>query len=311
MTILTEVPANIKRGDSFHELYPALLEYVLEEGALVAPRGESTLEISPFMFILENPEDSIRLQKCRRINYAYAIIEKLSLVYGVADPTTFCFYIKSLENLVEDGDFGGAYGPRVTDQIPFIYNLLREDPDSRRAVITIYSGHQDHREILDIPCTIGLQFLLRNDRLDLIAYMRSSDVYLGLPYDIQQFTFLQRLLANWLNIELGTYTHIAGSGHIYKRDVALSNKVIQDRTNLNRHSEPLLDLDYDVTKEHVSTFFNIERMLRERTIDRPDMAPDYGSLGYYLRCCLDKTSRYIQRKAENQSQLELDFVTQG
>ena len=45
------------------------------------------------------PRDCIAIQRCRRINYAYAAIEKLSLVYGTADPETFCFYIPTLRQL--------------------------------------------------------------------------------------------------------------------------------------------------------------------------------------------------------------------
>ena len=128
---------------SFHELYPKLLDLVLDSGQLVAPRGQPTYEIAPLTFLLEDPTDSITLQRARRINYAYAIVEKLSLVYGAAEPDAFCFYIPSLRRLLDDdGVFGGAYGPRVTGQLDYVYHVLRDDPDSRRAVITVFTTGQ-------------------------------------------------------------------------------------------------------------------------------------------------------------------------
>ena len=144
MRAATRDPVIVESGGAFHEVYPRLLEAILSSGRQVAPRGQATYEVSPMVFTLENPRDSIRLQKARRINYAYAIIEKLSLLHGVADPETFCFYIPALRKLLnEDGVFGGAYGPRVTEQLDFVYDLLVEDPETRRAVITVYSARED------------------------------------------------------------------------------------------------------------------------------------------------------------------------
>ena len=52
------------------------------------------------------------------------------------------------------------------------------------------------------------------------TYMRSNDLWMGFPYDVFQFTCLQTLLAMELDVELGTYTHVAGSLHLYERDYA-------------------------------------------------------------------------------------------
>ena len=223
-TLLNELPGlTVERGASMTELYPRLLKKVLEEGEEVSPRGKATLEITPFMFVLEDPTQSLVLLKSRKLNRAFAIIEKLALVAGIDDPEMFCFYIDGLKEFInpETGRFDGCYGPRVAAQLPYVYQLLREDPDSRRAVISIY-GPQDQHVSLDVPCTLSLQFLLRKGRLSLITNMRSSDVYLGLPYDVNQFCFLQQVMASWLGVELGEYLHFTGSGHLYESDRAES-----------------------------------------------------------------------------------------
>ena len=64
-----------------------------------------------------------------------------------------------------------------------------------------------------------MQFILRNGKLDLIVTMRSNDIWLGLPYDLFNFTCMQIQMAMELGVEVGVYYHNAGSLHMYKRDV--------------------------------------------------------------------------------------------
>ena len=208
---MSQIPM-FESARSLHELYPRLLGNILDTGAAVSPRGQATYELSPMAFVLEDPTDCVRLPKARRVNQAYSIVEKLSLVHGVADPETFCFYIPSLRRLLDsEGVFGGAYGPRVARQLDYVYGVLREDPHSRRAVMTVFSSAVDHQPSNDVPCTLSLQFMMRDGLLSLFVSMRSSDVYLGLPYDVQQFTFLQQLMAHWLRVDVGSYVHFAAS----------------------------------------------------------------------------------------------------
>ena len=76
----------------------------------------------------------------------------------------------------------------------------------------------------DLPCTISLQYLIREGALHCIVYMRSNDLWLGFPYDVFCFTAFQTKLAMELGVKLGTYTHIAGSLHLYERNL------VQDET---------------------------------------------------------------------------------
>ena len=56
------------------------------------------------------------------------------------------------------------------------------------------------------------------------TYMRSNDIWMGFPYDVFQFTAMQILLSMQLGVELGTYTHISGSLHLYERDLVVAKK---------------------------------------------------------------------------------------
>ena len=75
------------------------------------------------------------------------------------------------------------------------------------------------KESKDINCTVCLQFFIRNNKLHMTTYMRSNDLWMGFPYDVFQFTNMQVLMSMELGVELGTYTHISGSLHLYKRNL--------------------------------------------------------------------------------------------
>ena len=125
----------------------------------------------------------------------------------------------------KDGTVNSNYGYCIHDkfdfdQWEFVKDILTKDPTSRQAVIHI----KEPRDVRvnptkDLNCTIALQFLIRNGDLHLITTMRSNDVWLGLPYDVFNFTCMQIRMAMELGIGIGHYYHNAGSLHLYKKDL--------------------------------------------------------------------------------------------
>lgn len=119
--------------------------------------------------------------------------------------------------------FYGAYGPRFVEQLPRVVRCLGEDPDTRQAWLTLWRPNPPPTR--DVPCTIGLGWTVRNGRLDGHAYMRSSDVWLGLPYDVFTFSVLTYRVGQELAqlyhafYDLGTLYVTAASSHLYERDV--------------------------------------------------------------------------------------------
>ncbi|MEV0151994.1 MULTISPECIES: thymidylate synthase [unclassified Nonomuraea] len=96
-----------------------------------------------------------------------------------------------------------------------VLDLLEKDPDSKRAVLSIYSGDElavDDNP--DVSCTIAAQLLLRDGHLHMSCYMRGNDAFMGLPSDLFSFTVLQELAAHELGARLGSYTHHVGSMHV-------------------------------------------------------------------------------------------------
>jgi len=89
-------------------------------------------------------------------------------------------------------------------------------------------------------CTLTLQFMLREDRLHVIACMRSSDVWLGLPYDAFNFSMLGNILASQLGVALGTVTFHLGSSHLYETNLDAAKKVLESGEELMDVSSPAL-----------------------------------------------------------------------
>ncbi len=138
------------------------------------------------------------------------------------------------KRLTDDGKTSNsAYGYIMKskhgfDQITTIIKLLEEDPESRRAVININTPNPNVITTKDEPCTIALQFMIRNGKLNCTAMMRSNDIWFGFPYDVAFFTELQKFIADKLNVGYGTYTHFVTSLHLYERNYKDVEKIIDD-----------------------------------------------------------------------------------
>jgi thymidylate synthase len=208
-------PTTITGGSATNVWLHSLLALV-DRGERVSPRGMGTLELRPAVLVLENPRDRWVSIPERKLSKRLGYLEALMLLAGVSYPELLVKAAPHYASFVnaETGRLDGAYGPRVGPQLPYIRDLLRRDPDTRQAVVTVF-GPIDHRESKDVPCTVSLHFMVRNGTLELVVYMRSNDVWLGWPYDVVMFTVLQEAMATDLGLEPGQYTHVDGSLHLY------------------------------------------------------------------------------------------------
>jgi thymidylate synthase len=200
--------------------YLDIIKHVAKRGTPVAPRGQKTTEVLDAVIILEDPADALPVGIGRQLNLAIAAAEAIQLVAGVSLPSMLFKIQPAFRKYAEDdGHFHAPYGRRIGHQVTTCVNKLRADKDTRQAIITLWNPLLDwttHKR--DYPCTVMLQFLIRNDKLILHTTMRSNDVWLGVAYDLFQFTQLQLTVARVLGIEVGPYHHHAVSLHIYDRD---------------------------------------------------------------------------------------------
>ena len=117
----------------------------------------------------------------------------------------------------ENGKVNSNYGYQWerNAQIDMVYEMLKQKPNTRQACISIYDGKEISDYAFDTPCTYAIQFTIVNDRLDMCVTMRSNDLWYGFCNDQYQFSKLQEMISNRLNIETVTYYHFAHNMHLY------------------------------------------------------------------------------------------------
>lgn len=146
-------------------------------------------------------------------------------------------YAKFWDRCSDDGvTLNSAYGSRIFGSTGFpgdlqsqwarVEHALRQDLETRRAVLHFADPRVSLTGSRDVPCTTSLQFVVRGGQLHAIATMRSNDVYLGLAYDAPFFVTLAHLMAQQIGVEVGEYHHQAGSLHYYLRDEARVDAVL-------------------------------------------------------------------------------------
>jgi thymidylate synthase len=190
-----------------------LLGTLLGDGKEYQPRGLRTKEILNVTLEIEDGLNNILVSKTRDLNYRFMIAEWLWIQAGLNDVESLAIYNSVMRKFSDDDQIlSGAYGPRLMPQLPYILETLRK-PDSRQAVATIWTPNPSDSK--DIPCTISLQWMVRGGKLHCTANMRSSDVWLGLPYDFFTFSQLTNLISSRLGIEVGSVTMNLASSHIY------------------------------------------------------------------------------------------------
>lgn len=202
-----------------------------------SPRGLKIKEKLGVQFRIKNPRDRLPYVKARNFSLSYFVAESIWYMSGNDSTDWISRYAPFWKNISDDGKTANsAYGarifkfhPRIADgeivQWRYVKEELARDPDSRRAVIHIRTPDDSLYAVKDVPCTLSLQFFIRDSKLHLHVTMRSSDIILGLPYDVPAFTLMQEVLANELGIDLGEYVHTSNSLHCYERDFEVLKEI--------------------------------------------------------------------------------------
>ncbi len=177
-------------------------------------------------FYILNPEDNHITNKQRKWNLKYAeaewqwylsgdpSIKKLGELYGKVPPIW--------ERMADtSGNVMSNYGWQWQrdNQLENVIGLLKETPETRQAVISIYDGKEMHRYSNDTPCTYAIQFTILDSKLCMSVYMRSNDIWYGFCNDQYQFSSLQKMIAKRLNLDIGWYYHHAHNMHLYNNKI--------------------------------------------------------------------------------------------
>jgi len=252
---------------TYHDItsaYPEIIKDVLTNGSHCAPRGKPIREMLAYQFKLEDYSQPTPLQKSRKLPTRFALLEGLLNICGKV-PTDIILHVnKNMKDFLNPitNTWDGAYPVRIGASLFQIRDQLEKDPDTRQAVIPIYSvSDAINTNSLDRPCTLNLQFLIRDGRLNMISTMRSNDILWGLPNDVSQFGILGKALASDLKIPTGWYIHQAGSMHSYNEREDQLRAVLDAQKNGTEEYSDLIHPEWNgmslnEARDHLKEMFN-------------------------------------------------------
>jgi len=213
------------------------LSNIINHGEEVGSRlGDKTKEVLHRSFTIEHPERNLILTPHRANNPFAMWAETLWVLAGRNDLAFLSQYLPRATEFSDDGGltWRAGYGPRLRswngiDQLQEIVKILQADPNSRRAVISIYDPDRDFIKSLDIPCNDLLQFLIRDNKLHMSIYIRSNDIMWGWSaINSYEWSILQQVLASILKVGVGQVSYFIGSLHVYDRHYGRARKILDN-----------------------------------------------------------------------------------
>ena len=224
--------------------YLELLDRILTEGVKKEDRtGTGTVSIFGNQMRF-NLEEGFPLLTTKKLHIKSIIYELLWFLRG----DTNIKYLKEHgvsiwdEWADENGELGPVYGHqwrswpdengRTIDQIENVVNQIKNNPDSRRMIVSAWNVAEVERMALP-PCHTMFQFYVANGRLSLQLYQRSADTFLGVPFNIASYALLLQMMAQVTGLKAGDFIHTTGDTHLYL------NHIEQARLQLTRTPRPL------------------------------------------------------------------------
>ena len=250
-----------------------LLREVVEGGSRVDRKDEkrNNMELVSHKFAIADPRDRLICSTSRPINIFQCVGHFLWITQSNFQVDAISYYQPIARKFSSDDiRLIGAYGPRLfgighMNQIKYILDTLDEDPGKRKAVASIYLPHFDQHGLPkeEVPCTLNLQYLVRDDNLLGLTYMRSQDAFKVLPYDVFIFTMLQEYVQNNLvlkhGLKLGSYHHYSGSFHVYDEDLGRISNVLDECDSGNLSMPPMPPNDPEIQLGKMNEFETIVR----------------------------------------------------
>ena len=160
----------------------------------------------------------------------------------------------------ENGDLGPVYGAqwrswptpdgRHVDQISKVLEQLRNDPDSRRIIVSAWNVSELERMAL-APCHCLFQFYVADGRLSCQLYQRSADIFLGVPFNIASYALLTHMLAQQADLQVGDFVWTGGDCHLYLNHLEQADEQLKreplplPRLAIHRRPPSLFDYRYE------------------------------------------------------------------
>jgi thymidylate synthase len=208
-----------------NEALPLALLHLRERGVPRVSRGMKVIEYpEPVATVYYCPQECVLFDAERDANPFFHFFEALWILNGGQDVATPARYLPRIAEYSDNGTtFHGAYGYRLRsafgmDQLDRVVDLLKIQPDTRRAVISIYDPRLDlGTDSKDIPCNDMVMFKIRDGKLHMTVCNRSNDAIWGAyGANAVQFSFLLQYVAMRVGVAVGRYTQVSDSLHVYE-----------------------------------------------------------------------------------------------
>ena len=242
--------------------YLDLLQRIVNEGTRKEDRtGTGTLSVFGHQMRF-NLEEGFPLLTTKKLHLKSIIYELLWFLKG----DTNVKYLQ--ENGVriwnewadENGELGPVYGHQWRswpdyngghiDQIQDIVNALKNNPDSRRMIVSAWNVAEVGQMALP-PCHCLFQFYVANGKLSLQLYQRSADTFLGVPFNIASYALLTMMMAQVSGLKSGDFIHTTGDTHLYLNHLEQAKEQLKrtprtlPRMVINPNVTSIFDFKYD------------------------------------------------------------------
>jgi thymidylate synthase len=231
----------IKGGDVDEVLYETAV--LLSNAPTYSPRGQKTKELIKPQLIIENPEYSVISNPGRKLSQKYLKAEMDWYLSGEKSVDRIREHSSMWDKIKDvNGEVNSNYGEIVFhqqmpnyngSQFDWVVESLKQDKDSRQALINFNQPKHKDTETKDFVCTLGAQYMIRDNKLEAFTDMRSNDLIYGFSFDFPFFSYVQQkvleeLKETYPDLEMGSNTHTATSLHVYERHFPMIDKIIAE-----------------------------------------------------------------------------------
>lgn len=239
--------------------YLDLMQYVLDHGVQKHDRtGTGTISVFGYQ-MRYNLQDGFPMVTTKKLHLKSIIHE---LIWFLSGDTNIKYLkdngVKIWDEWADaDGNLGPVYGfqwrswPKPNgekiDQITQIINTIKNNPDSRRIIVSAWNVAEIENMALP-PCHAFFQFYVADGKLSCQLYQRSADIFLGVPFNIASYALLTMMVAQVCDLAYGDFVHTLGDAHLY------NNHIEQAHLQLSRTPKVLPKMKINSQVKHIFDF---------------------------------------------------------
>jgi thymidylate synthase len=231
------------KSESFAECYRNSIMSLFSNGIENSARGTKSIELLDVALEITDPRQCLYLNEARGSQKKYIAAELLWYYMGRNDAAFISKWAKFWESIQNpDGTVNSAYGNLIfrtpgkdcLTQYQWAIRSLIADKNTRQAIMHFNRPEHQYFGNKDFVCTMYANCHIRNNRFYMSVFMRSNDAIWGTPTDVAFFCSLQLQMFHHLkkvypDLELGSYTHVANSYHVYDRHYKLAEEMLESK----------------------------------------------------------------------------------